>query len=108
MNDAPKARDTESAPPSVDYSTMSASEAAVMIRLDDIGRQLKGIGDTLFADHEWKQRVTNLLVVQGKALESILRKRGEDAEADVLRERRVGLLPPYTDEDSETTQPGAQ
>lgn len=107
MTDAPK-RDTESAPPSVDLSHLTPEAAALMIQLGDIVHQLEKINGTLLADSEWKHRVTELLVVQGKALEAILRKRGEDAEADVLRERRVGLLPPYTDEDSETTQPGAQ
>ncbi len=100
-------RDTEApSPPSVDYSHMTATEAGVIVRLEDIGRQLGKISATLFADSEWKERVTGLLVVQGKALEKILRLRGEDAEADVLRERRVSLLPLYTDEDRETTQPG--
>jgi len=102
-------RDTEApSPPSVDWSHLTASEAAVMVRLQDIGDQLGKIGTTLLADSAWKSRVVELLVVQGKALERLLRKRGEDAEADALRAGRVSLLPPYTDEDRETTQPGAQ
>jgi len=109
MTDAPK-RDTESAPPSVDLSHMTAAEAAMTIQLTAIGDQLKGISKTLLADSDWKHRVTDLLVAQGKAIEAILRKRGgkDEAIADGLRDLRVGLLPPYTDEDSETTQPGAQ
>lgn len=108
MTDAPRARDTESSPPSVDYSALTPSEASVMIRLDDIGKQLKSIGETLRGDYEWKVRVTDLLVDLSKSHEKILRLRGEDDDAEALRRKRITLLPPYTHEDEETTQPGAE
>lgn len=80
-------------PPGKDRSEMSERELMLEI--------LEGL-DLV---RGWQRRATDLLVIQGRALEGILRKRGESDEAEELRVSRINLYPPFTNEDADATTP---